>query len=62
MILKRFRNDGKYLKRLGNYYPIIHGDYTTILHHENIKLKNIKGRIILFDESEKDILKFMVSS
>ena len=32
MVLKKFRRDGKYLKRLGNYYPIIHGDYTTILH------------------------------
>ena len=62
MVLKKFRRDGKYLKRLGNYYPIIHGDYTTILHHENIKFKNIKGRIILFNESEKDILNFMVSS
>lgn len=59
MILKKFRKDGKYLKRLANYYPIIHGDYTTILHHENICLKGVKGRIILFNEKEKEIDKLM---
>ena len=59
MILKNFRKDGKYLKRLNNYYPIIHGDYTTILHHENICLNNIKGRIILFDETKQEICNLM---
>lgn len=55
MILKTYRK-GKYLKNnLNNYFPIINGDYTTILHHQNINLKNHKGRIILFDENEKEI-------
>lgn len=54
MILKSFRSDGKYLKRLNNYFPIIHGDYTTILHHENICLNGV-GRIILFDEDDNEI-------
>ena len=56
MILKTFRKDGKYLKNnTGNYFPIIHGEYTTILHHQNINLKGQKGRIILFDETAKEI-------
>ena len=56
MILKTFRKDGKYLKNnIGNYFPIIHGKYTTILHHQNIYLKNYRGRIILYDETEKEI-------
>lgn len=56
MILKTFRKDGKYLKNnIGNYFPIIHGEYTTILHHQNINVKNERGRIILFDETEKEI-------
>lgn len=56
MILKSFREDGKYLKNnISNYFPIIHGKYTTILHHQNIDLKNYKGHIILFDETEKEI-------
>ncbi|CCY46433.1 putative uncharacterized protein [Firmicutes bacterium CAG:822] len=56
MILKTFRKDGKYLKNnIGNYFPIIHGRYTTILNHQNIYLRNYKGRIILLDETEKKI-------
>ena len=44
MILKNFNKDIKYLKNsLNNYFPIIHGKYTTILHHKNINLKG-KGR------------------
>lgn len=56
MVLKKFWKDGKYLKNnLNNYFPIIHGEYTTILHHKNIDLKKYKGRILLFDETEKEI-------
>ena len=56
MILKTFRNDGDYLKNnMNNYFPIIHGNYTTILHHQNIDLRKYKGRYILFDENEKEI-------
>ena len=56
MILKDFRKDGKYLKNnMNNYFPIIHGNYTTILHHQNIDLRKYKGRYILFDETEKEI-------
>lgn len=56
MILKTFREDGKYLKNnTNNYFPIIHGDYTTILHHQNIDLRKYKGRYILLDETEKEI-------
>ena len=56
MILKTFRKDGDYLKNnTNNYFPIIHGDYTTILHHQNIDLRKYKGRYILFDETEKEI-------
>ena len=52
MILKKFRVDGEYLKNNMNYYfPIVHGDYTTILHHKNINLKGL-GRVILYDEKE----------
>lgn len=54
MILKKFRENGKYLKNKNNYFPIIHGKYTTILHHENINLKET-GRIILFDEDVNKI-------
>lgn len=56
MILKNFRK-GDYLKRFDDYFPIIHGKYVTILHHENICLKKI-GRIILFDEDINDLRKF----
>lgn len=60
MILKKFRKDGKYLKNnMNNYFPIIHGDYTTILHHENIDLLDYKGRVILFDETKKEIKKLV---
>ena len=53
MILKSFMKDGKYLKNnKENYFPIIHGNYTTILHHQNINIKNCKGRILLLDEKE----------
>ncbi len=56
MILKKFRKDGKYLKNnLNNYFPIIHGKYTTILHHKNIDLRQYNGRVLLFDETEKEI-------
>ena len=56
MILKTFRSDGDCLKNnMNNYFPIIHGNYTTILHHQNINLKDTKGRIILFGETEKEI-------
>lgn len=55
MVLKKFRLDGNYLKRMGKYFPIVRGEYTTILHHENICLNGYKGRIILFDENEKKI-------
>lgn len=56
MILKKFRKDGKYLKNnLNNYFPIIHGKYTTILHHKNIDLRQYNGRILLYDETEKEI-------
>ena len=52
MILKNFNKDIKYLKNnLNNYFPIIHGKYTTILHHKNINLKD-KGRMLLYDEKE----------
>ena len=52
MILKNFNKDIKYLKNsLNNYFPIIHGKYTTILHHKNINLKG-KGRMLLYDEKE----------
>ena len=56
MILKNFRK-GDYLKRFDDYFPIIHGKYVTILHHENICLKKI-GRIILFDDDINDLRKF----
>ena len=56
MILKNFRK-GDYLKRFDDYFPIIHGKYVTILHHENICLKKI-GRIILFDDDISDLKKF----
>lgn len=50
MILKRFNYNSKYLKdKKGNYFKIIPGKYTTILHHTNINL-NEKGRHILLDE------------
>ena len=50
MVLKNFNKDIKYLKNnLNNYFPIIHGKYTTILHHKNINLKD-KGRMLLYDE------------
>ena len=56
MILKKFRKDGTYLKnRLKYSFPIIHGDYITILHHKNLILNGFKGRIILFDETKKEI-------
>ena len=48
---------GKFIKEirkknnLNNYFPIIHGKYTTILHHKNINLKG-KGRMLLYDEKE----------
>ena len=52
MVLKNFNKDIKYLKNnLNNYFPIIHGKYTTILHHKNINLKD-KGRMLLYDEKE----------
>lgn len=52
MILKNFNKDIKYLKNnLNNYFSIIHGKYTTILHHKNINLKD-KGRMLLYDEKE----------
>ena len=52
MILKKFNKDIKYLKNnVNNYFPIIHGKYTTILHHKNINLKG-KGRVLLYDEKE----------
>ena len=60
MILKSFRSDGNYLKNKDSkFFPIIHGDYTTILHHKNIDLRRYKGRIILFDEKEKEIKKLI---
>ena len=50
MILKKFNPNSTYLKnKKGNYFKIIHGKYTTILHHTNINL-NKKGRHILLDE------------
>ncbi len=55
MVLKKFRLDGNYLKRKNQYFPIIHGKYTTILHHENICVNGFKGRIMLFDEDKKQI-------
>ena len=55
MILKKFNNKGKYLKnKFNDYFPIIYGDYITILHHKNINL-NSKGRVLLYDEKEINI-------
>lgn len=55
MILKDFRKDGKFLKHLDDYFQIIHGDYTTILNHENIFEKGV-GRIILSEHEDIDKL------
>ena len=63
MILKDFydKDDNIKLKNsMGNYFPIIQGDYVTILHHENLNIKDISGnsRIILFNEKDlKNIIK-----
>ena len=62
MILKSFRDDGKYLKNnTNNYFPIIHSDYTTILHHQNIDIRQYKGRILLLEEKNKIPNKFGIS-
>ena len=56
MILKEFTS-GEYLKKDDYYFPIIHGKYTTILHHENICLNKV-GRIILYDDDISSLKKF----
>lgn len=63
MILKDFydRENGLSLRNnVGNIFPIINGDYTTILHHENID-RNALGneRILLYNEKKDEVLNIL---
>ncbi len=63
MILKDFYDKDKGLSlrnNMGDSFPIINGDYTTILHHENIeRMAQGNIRILLYDEDKKEILRLI---
>ena len=63
MILKDFYDKDKGLSlrnNMGDNFPIINGDYTTILHHENIeRIAQGNIRILLYDEDKKEILRLI---
>ena len=63
MILKDFydKDNGLSLRNnMGDSFPIINGDYTTILHHENIeRMAQGNIRILLYDEDKKEILRLI---